>query len=121
MEAKAHPAETLSTMRPSAVESVTKIRAALDEVKGHMGVPAGVDWTGGAYQLANRLAFLYCMNVRIGLPTWLALVNFVHVASHKATKLAEWRTHYETLFSHLALAPSAPLLDRVITVFPSAQ
>jgi hypothetical protein len=61
------------------------------------------------------------MNERMGLPTWLALVNFVGDASHKATRLAEWRTHYETLLSQMGLAPSAPLLDRVITVFPPAQ
>jgi hypothetical protein len=36
------------------------------------------------------------------------------------TDLGHWPAHYETLFARLGLASSAPLLDRVILVFPPA-
>jgi hypothetical protein len=61
------------------------------------------------------------MQERLGLPTWLVLMNFVDDTSHKPTELRQWRAHYQTLFARLGLASSAPLLDRVILVFPPAK
>lgn len=122
VEAKAHLTETVSSMREDVThESQEKIRAALNEVKGYMEVPPAFDWTTGAYQLANRLAFLYCMQVRLGLPTWLALVNFENDETHIPTPLRDWRKHYQGLFAGLGLGPGAPLLEQVVLVFPPGQ
>lgn len=119
VEAKAHPAETESSLMATAPASLDKINRALARTQGHMGVTQA-DWTQGAYQLANPLAFLYFMNELIGVPTYLALVNFVGDTSYKPTDLPDWHQHYWAVFERLGLRPSCRMLDRVIMIYPPA-
>lgn len=120
VEAKAHPAETESSMGATARESIDQIMRAFARTQGFMGVTRG-NWTHGAYQLANRLAFLYCMNELMGVSTYLGLVNFVGDTTYRATCLAEWQKHYGEVFEHLGLHPGCRLLDRVLLAYPTVS
>lgn len=73
------------------------------------------------YQLANRLAFLYLLNVLAGVPSYLALVNFVGDTTHIPTDEEAWCDHYMRLFCRMGLKQANRLLDKVVTVFPPAQ
>ncbi|HYF91526.1 MAG TPA: hypothetical protein VD969_04690 [Symbiobacteriaceae bacterium] len=119
VEAKAHPAETESSLMATAPDSIAMIGRAFARTQGYMGVTKG-NWTDGAYQLANRLAFLYCMNELVGVPTYLVLVNFVGDKTYRPTSLSEWQAHYRSVFQHLGLQPGCRLLDRIALVFPPA-
>jgi hypothetical protein len=77
VEGKSHEAELSSPKTEARGESLETIRRALDETKGHLGVPEEVEWTGRYYQLANRLAFLYYLRVRRSLPAWLLSIYFL--------------------------------------------
>lgn len=118
VEAKAHPAETGSDCA-AGPDSLALIREALARTQGAMGV-APRDWTKGAYQLANRLAYLHFLNDIVGEPTWLALIGFVNDATHRPTSRSQWVKHQADLFHQLGLHPGCRLLDRVILVTPEA-
>ena len=120
VEAKAHPEETHSASGATAPASVAKIKGVFDTVQAHMGI-AGTDWIKGHYQLANRIAFLYWLNVVINVPSWLVLLNFVNDTTYKPTDLSTWIEAERRLFADLGLHPDAPLLGRVITLFLPAD
>jgi hypothetical protein len=115
IEAKAHPGETQSSCSASP-DSLKKIQGSLRATQMHLGVPVK-DWTKDYYQTANRLAFLYFMNVRLDLPTWLAFVNFTDDETHIPTDLNTFVKHYQTLYHDMGLDRAQMLMDRVITVF----
>jgi hypothetical protein len=118
VEAKAHTAETQSTCEATNGTSCDQIQLALAQVRGYMGVPQDTaDWRKDVYQLANRVAFLYFLNVVANVPTWLVLVNFISDPTHKATSLDEWRQHYSKVFRRMGIHPGCRLLDRIIPVF----
>jgi hypothetical protein len=119
LEAKAHIEEMASDCGAKAPESVAKIDKALAATQRHLGI-SGRDWKRGYYQLANRLAFLYFLNVVVRVPTWLVLVNFVDDMTHRPTSLAEWQAHYGQAFNSMGLRPASPLIERIVTVFPGA-
>lgn len=119
VEAKAHPEEAYSSMGAKADESISKIERAFTETQQYMRLPEA-DWTKGYYQFGNRIAFLYLMNVRLGLPTWLVLVNFLNDTTYKPTKPADWVKAEREMFSHLGLEPDSPLMNRIVIVHPQA-
>ena len=118
VEAKAHPGETHSTTQASK-ESLKKINGSLKVTQMHLQIPQK-KWTENYYQTANRLAFLYFMNVQLDLPTWLAFINFTDDQSHIPTDLQTFVTHYQELYSEMGLHQAKQLMDRVITVFTPA-
>jgi hypothetical protein len=60
------------------------------------------------------------MNVKLGIPTWLVLINFVNDASFKPTSLNEWLQHYSIILDGMGIKKDCKLLDRIILTFPSA-
>jgi hypothetical protein len=119
LEAKAHEKETLSDMGASDENSKSKIRQAFSRIQGHMGISVN-NWTSGHYQLANRLAFLYFLNIEIEVEAWLVLISFVGDNTHIATEMEEWISIYNNIFKQMGIHPNARLMDRVIIVFPPA-
>jgi hypothetical protein len=117
IEAKAHPAETRSSCSAKDPRSIAAIRRALEEVRTYMGAEA-CDWTRGAYQLANRLAYLYFLDVKCQIPTFLVLLNFVNDTGHKPTSQEQWLQFPTTRY--LGLRTADRLLDHVVTVYPKA-
>jgi hypothetical protein len=76
VEAKSHALELRSTCAAQDEDSVGRINAALTETKRCLGVSDLVDWHAPHYQMANRLAFLYYLRQRSGIPAWLVFVYF---------------------------------------------
>ena len=120
VEAKAYPSESFGDGSDANGESRTLIARSLDTVKRYCGVAPETDWTGRAYQIANRLAFLYFLEEVCHVPTWLLFVNFINDSSHHPTSMAQWVEHYTRLFRELGLHSKSPLLARTIIVFPDA-
>lgn len=77
VEAKSHEAELRGSGSVAGESSLYLINNSLSETKSYLGVPEEADWTGRYYQLANRLAFLYYLRVRRGIPAWLAFAYFL--------------------------------------------
>jgi hypothetical protein len=115
VEAKAHPRE-LSTPCDASPASRERIQAAMETVRVYMNGESS-DWLGWSYQLANRIAFLYFLNEVVGVPTWLALINFVNDRSHRPTNLPEWRLHHQSALRSLGIHPGCRLLDRMVPLF----
>lgn len=86
IEAKAHTDETKSDMKASSVKSIEMINNSFEEVQKYMGVKPQ-PWTNEYYQLANRIAYLYFLNVKLKIPTWLVLINFTDDNSYKKQPL----------------------------------
>lgn len=77
VEAKSHVGELDSSASEAEGDRLVQIRAALDEVKEHLGVPPATEWAKRYYQIANRLAYLYYLRIRLGYPAWLLWVYFL--------------------------------------------
>lgn len=116
VEGKAHPNEANSVDRATDNDGIASHAAAFDEVKRYMGVRIDADWTNQNYQLANRLAFLYFLHVRLATPTWLVMLNFVEDWTNRPTPMRDWRTHQQEKFHQLGIDDKCKLLDRIITV-----
>lgn len=119
VEAKAYPREAVSDCEAHDPASLAQIDAAFRRVQSFMGVEPA-NWKEAAYQLANRLAFLYLLNEELQVPTWLAVIHFVNDRSHRPTSLAEWRRSFVAPFRTLGLRGDCALLDHVIPVFLEA-
>jgi hypothetical protein len=117
VEAKAHPGEVRSSCAAKDPTSIVAIQRGLDEVRVFMGAEP-CDWMHGTYQLANRLAYLYFLQVKCGVPAFLVLVNFVDDFSHKPTSLARWAQF--PVSRYLGLSTANRLVENVITVYPEA-
>ena len=118
VEAKAHPAEVRSACAAKDPKSVAAIRRALEEVRTYMGAEV-CDWTRGTYQLANRLAYLYFLQVKCQATSFLILLNFVNDISHKSTSREQWARFPTT--GYLGLSTATRLLDHVVTVYANAH
>ena len=118
VEAKAHPAEVRSSCAATDPRSVAAIRCALEEVRTYMGAEV-CDWTRGEYQLANRLAYLYFLQVKCQVTSFLVLLNFVNDISHKSTSREQWDRYPTT--GYLGLSTATRLLDHVVTVYANAH
>ena len=77
VEAKSHVAEVRSTCGATSAASRTKITRSLRATRRYLGVEEDRDWLDGYYQAANRLAFLYFLRARLGVPAWLVSVYFI--------------------------------------------
>jgi hypothetical protein len=120
VEAKAHPEESFSRCAAANPDSIAMIASALNRVRLAAEAEAE-NWTDGAYQLANRLAFLHFLNEELGVPAWLALLYFVNDTSNRPTSLGEWRRAVQAPFQLLGLKADCRLLARVCPVFVEAR
>ena len=71
VEAKSYPQEMERNSCGAKGASLDQIREALEDTKRWLAVPDSVDWLGSLYQFANRLAHVYFLRERHGIPTWL--------------------------------------------------
>ena len=123
VEAKAHVNEMKSSIRAKDLDSRFLIGSTMKETMEAMGSRAPIEiWQNRYYQLANRLAYLYILNEKMGIPTWLVLVNFLDDRTHIPTDSLKWVEHYQEVFSEMDMkAESNPLFDRIVTVFPKCH
>lgn len=119
VEAKAHVGETKSSMKAKSLDSREKIIARVVEVKSAFGSNSAVEvWMNQYYQLANRLCFLYFLNEKLHIPTWLVLCNFVDDQTYKPTSIETWLQHTQHVFNHMQIDSKSPLMSKVITIYP---
>jgi len=119
LEAKAHTGETKSAMKAKSLDSREKIAARIVEVKAAFGSNSAVEvWLNQYYQLANRLCFLYFLNEKLHIPTWLVLCNFIDDQTYKPTSIEKWLHHTQHVFNHLQIDANSPLMSKVITIYP---
>ena len=101
VEAKSYPEEMEGSGCKAEGASLQQIQRALEEAKRWCAVPESTDWLGPLYQFANRLAHVYFLRERHGIPTWLANVCFIEDPTRKATSRTEWTAHMTALRSRL--------------------
>jgi len=116
IEAKSHTSETKSDMKATADKSIDLINSSIEKTQNYMGIKPQL-WTNEYYQLANRIAYLYFLNVKLKIPTWLVLINFTDDISYKSTALSEWLRHYNIIASKMGINEDCNLLDKIIMVF----
>lgn len=122
IEAKAHIDETSSQIKATSDKSRKLIKATLHEVQAIFGSTSSIDsWLNDYYQLANRLSFLYLLNEKLHIPTWLVLCNFVNDETHISTDMHEWILHYQTIFNRMGIDSNAKLMSKVIMIFISGK
>ena len=79
------------------------------------------DWTQTYYQLGNRIAYLYFMNVILNIPTWLVLIIFVN-GNYKPTTIEQWLKHYNNIYGCMGIKHNnSDLLNRIIHVYPEIE
>lgn len=123
VEAKAHVHEMRSKIQAKDVRSKAVIESSIMEVKRAMGSQVSLDiWLNQYYQLANRLTYLYVLNEKNGIPTWLILVNFVNDGTHIPTDSLQWIQHYQEIFSQMGISSSSTrLFNQIVTIFPNGR
>lgn len=122
VEAKAHIREMVSPATQAGETSRARIDAALEEVRGYLGVAGGGDWAGTFYQYTNRLAQLYLLRAVNGLPAWLVFVHFVGDADMDgpATR-EEWEGAGKMMRAVLGLGKRHRLAPYALDVFVDAD
>jgi hypothetical protein len=125
LEAKAnHPEFCGAPCGASPRGGRAQIEHALGEVKKYLGIHRHVSWLGSYYQHANRLACLYFLNVKAGIPARLIDVYFIGDAFPDGRSCpkdeGEWRELLHARDLTLGLPSSHPLSDRVHEVFLKA-
>jgi hypothetical protein len=120
-EAKANAGELCSPGTDAINESLHKIKAALNEVKDYIGVPAEAVWYETYYQYANRIAVVYFLNIVAKIPARLIFIYFtgdVFPDSRSCPQNeCEWAPCISECHSALMLPDSHPLSDRMHKVF----
>lgn len=119
IEAKSHTSETKADMKATADKSIEMINSSIEKAQNYMRVVPQI-WTNEYYQLANRIAYLYFLNVELKIPTWLVLINFTEDSSYKSTSISEWLRHYNIIASKMGIREDCNLLDKIIMVFTPA-
>ena len=118
VEAKAHLNEIKADLRADSQISVDLIKGSMEIAQKHYGIDV-VDWTKHYYQLGNRIAFLYFMNVILHIPTWLVLINFTE-GQYKTTSIEQWLAYYHEVYVEIGIKhDNNKLLNRMIQIFPS--
>ncbi len=77
VEAKSRPPELASSCRASHPASARMIERSLAETREALDAPPDANWMDGYFQMANRLAFLYYLREKQGVPAWLWSVYFL--------------------------------------------
>ncbi|PYZ95942.1 hypothetical protein CR205_16330 [Alteribacter lacisalsi] len=118
VEAKANIPETSSKSTAKAPASIDKIESTLRMVQAEFGSRAALKvWTQHYYQYANRLAYLYLLNKKLNIPTWLINVYFIDDDSHRETTREEWHTHLTHMYQTLDISHSTALAGQTANLF----
>lgn len=125
VEAKSYLEEIIEEEKSRAEDDrLDLIKETMQEAKNFYGVPDDYDWVNRYYQLCNRLAFLYLMNEKLGIPTYLALVCFLNDKTRLGDNRTvpstenEWREHLASVCEKIGLPDNHPLQENVVFVFP---
>lgn len=117
VEAKAHINETNSTLKATSNESIKKIKESIGISQKYYDINPN-DWTNNTYQLGNRIAYLYFMNIILDIPTWLVLINFID-GDYKSTTTEQWINHYNDIYKQMGIKHyNDRLLNKIIHIFP---
>lgn len=121
VEAKAHVAELASPATRATPASRALIERSLTATRDFLAPGSEAAWSGTFYQYANRLAHLYLLRHRNGLPAHLVFVYFLNAADvdGPSTK-AEWDAALTLLYAALGLSRRHPLSAYVHNVFIDA-
>jgi hypothetical protein len=104
VEAKAHIPELASPPTGAVGESLDKIEAAFDEVRGAIAPRSSRTWSGMFYQYANRLAMLYLLRTVNNVDAHLLHVLFLNAGDMDGPRdAAEWRGALTLLRASLGL------------------
>ncbi|WP_353625503.1 hypothetical protein [Robertmurraya yapensis (ex Hitch et al 2024)] len=122
VEAKAHLKELRSKIQAKDVDSIVLIENTISEVKTSVESNAPIEvWLEQYYQLSNRLTYLYLMNNKMGIPTWLLLVNFVDDVAYIPTTTSEWILHYQDVYTRMDISSSSELFNHIISIYPNGN
>ena len=125
VEAKAHIRETSSKIRATSEQSISLITQTISDTKKQFATRESntplTPWLNGYYQLANRLAYLYLLNQKLQIPTWLIQVHFIEDRTHINTSKKQWIAHYQKVFKTLGISHSASLLSRLVIMYLPAK
>ena len=114
VEAKAHIRETSSKIRATSNQSISQITETITETQKQFSSTKSITpWLNEYYQLANRLSYLYLLNQKLQIPTWLIQVNFTEDNSHISTSKEQWILYYQKVFQTLGISHNAPLLSHL--------
>jgi hypothetical protein len=128
VEAKSHVAEVRSSCTATSEASRRKISRSFQATKRYLAVDDGPDWLDGYYQAANRLAFLYFLRARLGVPTWLVSIYFMGdvfevggVLQDCPKDQAGWRESIKQMHEWLGLPATDPLSHFRLDLFLPAD
>jgi hypothetical protein len=117
VEAKSYPDEFFGNGCGASARSRDQIELALSSTREWLDVEAKAEWLGRLYQSANRLAHLYLLRERLGVPTWLVNVCFTG-DPHSPTTLTQWKAALPPIHAELGLRVHPPFFA---TVFLPAE
>lgn len=121
VEAKANHPEFCSKPSGAVGSGRTKILAALEKTKKHLGVHRDYAWEGTYYQYANRLACLYFLNIVVRVPARLVFIYFVGDCFPDGrwcpTDEDDWKPLIHACHLTLGLPEKHALSDRIHRVF----
>jgi hypothetical protein len=121
IEAKAHLPELFSPASAAGSASRAKIITALAQTAAAIGAKPKAEWVETFYQYANRIAHLHFLH-RQGVSVKLVLVNFVGDAEMGGPLDAgEWKAAYRVVNYVMGISESAPLMRRVIHIYPDVR
>jgi hypothetical protein len=118
VEAKANIPELASPGTKAEGASLELIKESLAELQKHLGVTAEYDWTNTYYQYTNRLAHLYYLREKNGLPAYLLNIYFIGdtEVSGPATR-EEWQEAVKRMKQQLGLQEVHVLTPFMIDLF----
>ena len=122
VEAKAHIDELCSPASAAKAEASTAlIRTSLAQTVAALGATPKSNWIDTFYQYANRLAHLHFLR-SANVPAWLVLVNFIGDDEMGGPRTArEWEAAYRIVNHVLGIREKAPLMRRVLHVYPDVK
>lgn len=117
VEGKSRPDEFFGDGCRAGGRSRSCIEQTLAATKAWLGVDPQADWLGCLYQFANRLAHVYLLRERFGVPAWLVNICFT-ADPHSPTTLAQWQAALPAMHTELGLKTDPPFVS---TVFLPAE
>ena len=124
VEAKAHIRETSSKIRATSELSISQITETITVTQKQFGSTTYntsiTPWLNEYYQL-DRLAYLYLLNQKLQIPTWLIQVHFIGDSTHINTSKEQWIAHYQKVFKTLGISHSASLLSQLVIMYLPAK
>jgi hypothetical protein len=121
VEAKARIGEDMSDCKATHPDSVQQIAQAFRQTKDYLGVDETRDWMRRYYQVTNRIAALYFLQVRCHVPARLLFLYFygdLRGAGRNSPQTEElWSQALLAQNQHVGLPENHRLRDRIHTLF----